>query len=60
MVHARFSTSKGKPTPVTNVENQTGLFLSLQLKIKVNSVASMCNQSLYSEFLFFTNKYTFY
>jgi len=47
MVHVRFSTSKGKPTSVTNVENQSGLFLSLQLKIKVNSVANMCNQSLY-------------
>jgi len=47
MVHVRFSTSKGKPTSVTNVENQTGLFLSLQLKIKVNSIVSKCNQSLY-------------
>ena len=47
MVHVRFSTSKGKPTSVTNVENHTGLFLSLQLKIKVNSAASTCNHSSY-------------
>jgi len=47
MVNVRFSTSKGKPTSVTNMENQTGLFLSLQLKVKVNLVESMCNQSLY-------------